>query len=158
MKNIRNKAVASSMKIRRATFDDLDSLVEIEIDAFSTPWSQAALGVELSVNDTARYFVAEKDGKIIGYGGMWVIIDEAHITNLAVLTEYRGQGVGQALVDALKDQAREENCRAATLEVRLSNLIARRLYEKSGFAPVGIRPRYYSDNNEDALIMWCMLK
>ncbi len=146
------------MKIRRASFDDLDSLAMIESSAFTTPWSKAALGVELSINDTARYFVAEKEDKIVGYGGMWVIVDEAHITNLAVLSEYRGQGIGKKLISTLLEQAVFENCRAATLEVRVSNIIARRLYESMGFAPVGIRPKYYSDTSEDALIMWCMLK
>ncbi len=146
------------MKIRRASFEDLDSLVMIESSSFSTPWSKAALGVELSINDTARYFVAEKEDKVVGYGGMWVIIDEAHITNLAVLSEYRGQGIGKKLVSILLEQALLEKCRTATLEVRVSNIIARRLYESMGFAPVGIRPKYYSDTSEDALIMWCRLK
>ncbi len=146
------------MEIRQAVFEDLDSLVIIEESSFTTPWSKAALGVELSVNDVARYFVALEDGKIVGYGGMWIIVDEAHITNLAVLEAYRGQGLGKALIETLLKQAKAEKCRAATLEVRVGNIVARRLYEKHGFAPVGIRPRYYADTNEDALIMWCMLE
>lgn len=145
------------MKIRRALFEDVDALAMLEERCFTTPWSKVALGVELSVNDTARYLVVEDKGQIIGYGGMWVIVDEAHITNVAVLSEYRGRGVGQKLVTSLLNLAKKENCVAATLEVRVGNIVARRLYEKNGFVPVGIRPKYYTDTNEDALIMWCRL-
>jgi ribosomal-protein-alanine N-acetyltransferase len=96
---------------------------------------------------------AEGFDGIIAYGGIWLMVDEAHITTFAVDPGWRRQGVGEALLLALLDLAQARHAREATLEVRLSNLPARRLYEKYGFRPVGLRPHYYSDNGEDALIM-----
>jgi len=89
----------------------------------------------------------------VAYGGIWLMVDEAHVTTFAVDPRYRRRRIGERLLLALLDLARDRQAREATLEVRLSNLPARRLYEKYGFRPVGIRPRYYSDNQEDALIM-----
>jgi ribosomal-protein-alanine N-acetyltransferase len=120
--------------------------------------AETSIGTELSLNIFARYFVAELEGEIVGFGGMWVVVDEAHITNIAVLEKHRRQGIGRAILHTLLSTAKEERCRAATLEVRVGNIQARRLYESFGFAPVGIRPKYYSDTNEDALIMWCVLE
>jgi len=91
--------------------------------------------------------------EIVAYGGMWVMVDEAHITTFAVHPRWRRRGIGERLLLALLDLAIDRRAREATLEVRLSNLAARRLYEKYGFRPAGIRPRYYSDDGEDALIM-----
>jgi ribosomal-protein-alanine N-acetyltransferase len=97
--------------------------------------------------------VARADGEIVGYGGMWLMVDEAHITTFAVHPAWRRQRIGERLLLAFLDLAVERGAHEATLEVRLSNVPARRLYEKYGFRPVGLRPRYYSDDNEDALIM-----
>jgi len=97
--------------------------------------------------------VARQDGLVVGYGGMWMMADEAHITTFAVAPDRRRQRLGERLLLALLDLASAFHAHEATLEVRLSNLPARRLYEKYGFRPVGLRPRYYSDDNEDALIM-----
>ena len=104
-------------------------------------------------NRLASYLVARVGGRIVAYGGMWLMVDEAHITTFAVHPAWRRQRIGERLLLAFLDLARDRHAREATLEVRLSNLAARRLYEKYGFRPVGLRPRYYSDNNEDALIM-----
>jgi ribosomal-protein-alanine acetyltransferase len=106
-------------------------------------------------NRLASYLVVRADGvaSVIAYGGIWLMVDEAHITTFAVDPAWRRQGVGETLLLALLDLAVARHAREATLEVRLSNLPARRLYEKYGFRPVGLRPRYYSDNGEDALIM-----
>jgi ribosomal-protein-alanine N-acetyltransferase len=90
---------------------------------------------------------------VAGYGGMWLMVDEAHITTFAVHPAWRRQRIGERLLLAFLDLAIERGAHEATLEVRLSNVPARRLYEKYGFRPVGLRPRYYSDDNEDALIM-----
>ena len=90
---------------------------------------------------------------IVGYGGMWLMVDEAHITTFAIHPAWRRQHIGERLLLAFLDLAVDRGAHEATLEVRLSNLPARRLYEKYGFRPVGLRPRYYSDDNEDALIM-----
>jgi ribosomal-protein-alanine N-acetyltransferase len=97
--------------------------------------------------------VARADGLVVGFAGLWVMVDEAHVTTFAVHRRWRRRGVGERLLLALLDLAVARRAREATLEVRLSNMPARRLYEKYGFRPVGIRPRYYSDNGEDALIM-----
>ncbi|MOA25396.1 ribosomal-protein-alanine N-acetyltransferase [compost metagenome] len=105
----------------------------------------------------ARYMVMEYEGQIIGYGGMWIIMDEAHVTNIAVRSDYRGQGLGNRLLLELQRTAVFFGAAKMTLEVRVSNDIAQNLYRKYGFTASGIRPRYYSDNNEDALIMWAEL-
>ncbi|HEX5824883.1 MAG TPA: ribosomal protein S18-alanine N-acetyltransferase [Candidatus Limnocylindrales bacterium] len=133
--------------------EDLDAVQQIEQASFSTPWPSNAYRSELLTNRLASYLVARIDGRIVGYGGMWLMVDEAHITTFAVHPGWRRQRIGERLLVAFLDLALDRRAREATLEVRLSNLAARRLYEKYGFRPVGLRPRYYSDNNEDALIM-----
>jgi ribosomal-protein-alanine N-acetyltransferase len=133
--------------------EDLDDVQRIEGASFTTPWPENAYRSELMTNRLASYLVARLGGRIVGYGGMWLMVDEAHITTFAVHPGWRRQHVGERLLLAFLDLARDRHAREATLEVRLSNLAARRLYEKYGFRPVGLRPRYYSDNNEDALIM-----
>ena len=132
---------------------DLDAVQEIERRSFRTPWPSNAYRTELETNRLATYLVARIDGRVVGYGGMWLMVDEAHITTFAVDPENRRRRVGERLLLALLDLASGRRAREATLEVRLSNMAARRLYEKYGFRPVGLRPRYYSDDNEDALIM-----
>jgi ribosomal-protein-alanine N-acetyltransferase len=91
---------------------------------------------------------------IVGYGGVWLSVDEGHITTIAVSPAARGRGVGELLLNGLIDQAINLNADVLTLEVRVSNLVAQQLYLKYGFRPAGTRPRYYTDNGEDALIMW----
>jgi [ribosomal protein S18]-alanine N-acetyltransferase len=132
---------------------DLDVVQAIERASFSSPWPPNAYRSELETNRLANYLVARVDGEIVGYGGMWLMVDEAHITTFAVHPAWRRQRIGERLLIAFLDLAVERRAHEATLEVRLSNLAARRLYEKYGFRPVGLRPRYYSDDNEDALIM-----
>jgi ribosomal-protein-alanine N-acetyltransferase len=139
--------------IEAMRLEDLDEVQAIEQASFSTPWPSNAYRSELMTNRLASYLVARIDGRIVGYGGMWLMVDEAHITTFAVHPGWRRQRIGERLLLAFLDLARDRHAREATLEVRLSNLPARRLYEKYGFRPVGLRPRYYSDNNEDALIM-----
>ncbi len=141
------------MMIDAMRLEDLEQVQRIELASFSTPWPSNAYRSELETNRLASYLVARIDGRIVGYGGMWLMVDEAHITTFAIHPGWRRQGIGERLLLAFLDLARDRHAREATLEVRLSNLPARRLYEKYGFRPVGLRPRYYSDNNEDALIM-----
>jgi [ribosomal protein S18]-alanine N-acetyltransferase len=133
--------------------EDLDEVQRIEQASFTTPWPANAYRSELMTNRLASYLVARVDDAIVAYGGMWLMVDEAHITTFAVHPAWRRQRLGERLLLAFLDLARDRHAREATLEVRLSNLPARRLYEKYGFRPVGLRPRYYSDNHEDALIM-----
>ena len=142
-----------SLRVERMAVGDLDAVQEIERRSFRTPWPAHAYRTELETNRLATYLVARIDGRVVGYGGMWVMVDEAHITTFAVDPDFRRRRIGERLLLALIDHARTRNAREATLEVRLSNLPARRLYEKYGFRPVGLRPRYYSDDSEDALIM-----
>jgi ribosomal-protein-alanine N-acetyltransferase len=139
--------------IEAMSLDDLPSVQAIEQASFTTPWPPLAYRSELESNRLATYLVARAEGAIVAYAGIWMMVDEAHITTFAVHPRWRRQRIGEQLLLALLDIARERRAREATLEVRLSNLAARRLYEKYGFRPVGIRPRYYSDDNEDALIM-----
>ncbi|NLN42172.1 MAG: ribosomal protein S18-alanine N-acetyltransferase [Clostridiales bacterium] len=140
--------------IRPMKVEDIDEVLSIEKLCFSTPWSREAFRAEIERNHCARYVVAELEGKVIGYGGMWIILDEAHITNIAVHPDYRGKGVGEALMKALIGTASRLRVDGMTLEVRVSNVIAQNLYKKLGFVSVGVRKGYYGDNGEDALIMW----
>jgi ribosomal-protein-alanine N-acetyltransferase len=133
--------------------EDLDAVHRIELASFSSPWPANAYRSELETNRLASYLVARVDGEIVAYGGMWLMVDEAHITTFAVHPAWRRQKIGERLLLAFLDVAVARQAREATLEVRLSNISARRLYEKYGFRPVGLRPRYYSDDGEDALIM-----
>jgi ribosomal-protein-alanine N-acetyltransferase len=141
------------LSIRAMTADDLPAVQLIERASFATPWPPHAYRQELEANRLAHYLVATLAGEVVAYGGIWLMVDEAHITTFAVHPRYRRRRIGERLLLSLLDVALGRHAREATLEVRLSNLGARRLYEKYGFRPVGIRPRYYSDNQEDALIM-----
>jgi ribosomal-protein-alanine N-acetyltransferase len=132
---------------------DLPAVLEIERASFRTPWPPHAYRTELETNRLATYLVARIDGRVVGYGGMWLMVDEAHITTFAVDPAWRRQGIGERLLMTMLDIAIARGAREATLEVRLSNMAARRLYEKYGLRPVGVRPRYYSDDQEDALVM-----
>jgi [ribosomal protein S18]-alanine N-acetyltransferase len=141
------------VRIEPMRVDDLAVVHSIERASFNAPWPADAYRSELESNRLAHYLVARVDEEIAGYGGMWLMVDEAHITTFAIHPTWRRQGIGERLLLAFLDLAGDRGAREATLEVRLSNLPARRLYEKYGFKPVGLRPRYYSDDHEDALIM-----
>jgi [ribosomal protein S18]-alanine N-acetyltransferase len=141
------------ISVEPMTLDDLRAVHAIERASFSVPWPDDAYRNELLTNRLASYVVARAGDEIVGFGGLWVMVDEAHITTFAVDPRWRRRGVGEWMLLGLLDRAVSRQAREATLEVRLSNVPARRLYEKYGFRPVGIRPRYYSDNGEDALIM-----
>lgn len=147
-----------NLEFRSMRLDDISTICEIEQEAFTTPWSAAAFQQELVSNHFAHYMVMETaDGQIAGYGGMWLIMDEAHVTNIAVGLKFRGRGLGDRLLVELQRTARFLGALRMTLEVRVSNRVARQLYEKRGFRSAGVRERYYSDNDEDALIMWADL-
>ncbi len=140
--------------IRGMRLEDLPFVQEIEEKSFSTPWSLQAFVSEVKDNVFADYVVAVQGTRVVGYAGMWAILDEAHITNIAVDPELRGKHIGELLLLALQERARVKGCTRMTLEVRVSNEVAQKLYEKHDFVVRGIRPRYYTDNQEDALIMW----
>ena len=144
----------SEVIIRRMTMADVDGVAAVEAATFPTPWSRDAFASEMK-NVAARYLVAEKDGVIIGFAGAWIILDESHITNIAVLSDYRGQKVGRRLTEGLMQYLSNLGAAYVTLEVRKSNEVAQNLYKSLGFIKLGVRKRYYEDNGEDALIMVC---
>ncbi len=134
---------------------DIDRVCEIERASFHEPWTRESFVSEMA-NRCARYVVLEEDGVVAGYAGMWIIIDEAHVNNVAVHPGFRGRGYGRLLMKALMRAAyRAAEIVQMTLEVRVSNDVAIALYTSMGFDVKGRRPRYYSDTGEDAYIMWC---
>jgi len=142
---------------RAMRLDDIGDICKIEREAFPTPWTAGAFRNELTNNQFARYLVMELGGEIVGYGGMWLIMEEAHVTNIAVRADHRGKKLGERLVREMQRMAYAQGAVRMTLEVRVSNYIARRLYQKLGFRSVGLRRGYYTDNGEDAMIMWADL-
>lgn len=139
--------------IRQAQITDLDKIYECETICFESPWSFSMLYEDIVVNTNTVYMVIEKDEQIIGYGGMWIIVDEAHITNVCVRPEFRGNGYAKQLMRSLAQKSHLYGAEAMTLEVRVSNRAALKLYKHCGFSIQGLRKKYYS-NKEDAYIMW----
>lgn len=142
------------VKIRPMRVEDIDAVLAIEEQAFPTPWSRRAFYTEITENNLAHYVVVELDGIVVAYSGMWVILDEAHMTNIAVHPLYRRMGIGSLLLQEMLNRARNLGASRMTLEVRVSNAPAQRLYERFGFVKRGLRRRYYTDTQEDAIIMW----
>ena len=139
------------------TLADVESVYAIELATFPTPWTLDSFYYELNENQFSHYLVAEEDGKLIGFCGMWLVIDAAQITNVAVIETARGRGIGEALMREAIRVAREANMDVMSLEVRVTNKVAQNLYRKLGFEDGGIRKGYYTDNQEDALVMWVNL-
>jgi len=140
--------------IRLMDVDDLDQVMEVEKDCFTNPWDESVFFSEITKNQFAYYLVAELEGKIIGYCGLWVIVDEAHITNIAIHSSLRRQGIGDYLFRGALEMAKTLGAVKISLEVRVSNKGAQALYRKYGLQDGGIRKQYYTDNQEDALVMW----
>ena len=141
----------STLWLRPMTTSDVEAVLALEQAIFPNPWTEGILRDELAAK-RRTYLVAEEDGEIVGYGGIMIVAEDAHITNLAVSEAARGRGVATRLFLDLAEGALHDGAEHLTLEVRMSNMDARRLYSRFGFAPVGIRKDYYVD--EDALIMW----
>ncbi|KEI95322.1 30S ribosomal protein S18 [Clostridium botulinum A2B7 92] len=137
------------------SLEHIDGVMEIDNLSFSVPWSKNSYETELK-NKFAKYIVVsnKETNKVLGFAGMWLIIDECHITNIAVHPNYRGLGIGNILMNEIIDICKEHNLTGITLEVRESNTAAKNLYYKYGFKDSGIRKGYYADNNENALLMW----
>lgn len=135
------------------TLEDLDEVLEVEHSAFTTPWSRRAFVGELTQNNYAVYLVVKRGRRTIAYGGMWAVLGEAHITNVAVRPEERGHKVGDLLLRSLLLEAEARDCFKVTLEVRRSNLVAQNLYRKYAFLERGVRRGYYTDDGEDAFVM-----
>lgn len=147
----------SELFVRKMTLDDVPAVYEIEMASFTVPWSKDALEREITSNNFALYHVAEMEGKVIGYCGMWIVYDQVQVTNIAILPEYRGNQYGEKLLGFVINEARLHGGKMLSLEVRVSNTPARSLYEKFGLQPGGIRKQYYTDDLEDALVMWVNL-
>ncbi|MEA4889680.1 MAG: ribosomal protein S18-alanine N-acetyltransferase [Clostridiaceae bacterium] len=140
--------------VRPATADDAAELAEIEQACFAIPWSFESLQHDLSANPAAHYWViAAANGRLAGYAAYWQVMDEAQITNIAVLPAYRRRGFGRRLMRQMMMQAASDHLTHMVLEVRQSNQAARSLYESEGFLPVGLRRGYYADNGESAITM-----
>ena len=139
---------------REMTVPDVEQVYVIECECFTQPWSMRSLRDEVIKNDVAHYLVAECDGKIVGYVGMWTMCGEAHITNIAVTADYRCRGIATKLILNLMRLAISLGAVCMTLEVRENNLRAQRIYAALDFKFVGIRKKYYSDTGENALILW----
>jgi ribosomal-protein-alanine N-acetyltransferase len=139
--------------IRDMDRSDIPQVALLEREVFPQPWSVRTFYDELSMPNRS-YLIAEGDGRVLGYGGLLLVEEDAHVTTLAVAPEARGARLGTRLLLALVDRALELGARHLTLEVRASNESARHLYERFGFSPVGKRKNYYRD--EDALVMWAI--
>jgi [ribosomal protein S18]-alanine N-acetyltransferase len=146
-----------SLTFRYMELKDIDDVLKVEHESFTAPWSQEAFINELMNNRFAVYLVIEEDDRVIGYCGVWVIVDEAHVTNIAILPEYRGKKLGEALLKKVIEVTKKLGAEKMTLEVRVSNYVAQGLYRKLGFKDGAIRKGYYTDNHEDALVMWVNL-
>ncbi|OIJ11360.1 ribosomal-protein-alanine N-acetyltransferase [Anaerobacillus alkalilacustris] len=149
--------MGENYKIRYMFSEDIDDVLKVEQNSFATPWSRTAFVNELVNNKFAHYLVLVRNEEVIGYCGVWVIVDEAHITNIAIHSDFRGLKLGEQLLVHAIELSRTLGATKVTLEVRVSNHVAQRLYAKLGFQPGGIRKNYYTDNQEDALVMWVVL-
>ena len=143
----------SSATIEPMRPEDVEAVVGMERQSFPTAWRPDAFQHELK-NPTSCYLVARRGGEPIGYAGMWVVEDEAHITTLAVHPDLRRRGLGSRLLRALMAQAYRRGARRATLEVRETNQVARAIYEKHGVSAVALLRAYYTDTGEDGVVMW----
>lgn len=144
--------IETGFMMRKMTPLDLDQVMIIEQEAFSLPWSRQSYENELK-NQYANYLVIDYQGDVGGYGGIWVVFDEAHITNVAIASSLRGRGWGRVLMLELEKLARRKRAVRILLEVRPSNRAALAMYHGLGFMVSGLRKQYYSDNNEDAIVM-----
>lgn len=137
--------------------EDLEFVENLEVESFHDAWNKNMLENELA-NNISTYIIMEVEDKKIGYAGFWNIAGEAQVTRVAVNKSERGNGYGNLLSQALVDVAWQKGADAITLEVRESNIVAQKAYEKCGFESSGIRPGYYEDTHEGAVIMWLYKK
>ena len=145
----------SSICITKMTKDDIEDVIAIEAEAYGEHhWSKSSFYEEMN-NNLAKYYAAKTEsGELVGYAGTWHIIDEGHITTIAVKNDYKRKHIGEAIIVKILEDCYQEKIKYLTLEVRVSNEPAIGLYTKYGFNSLGTRKGYYQDNNEDALIMW----
>jgi ribosomal-protein-alanine N-acetyltransferase len=143
-----------SLRLRRLELGDLDAIERIERASYPTPWSRSMFATELAKPSSLSLGAVDEAGALVGYLVLSRYVDAWHVMNIAVAPEWRRQGVARALLRRLLDETRHDAERGYTLEVRVSNVGAIALYEGFGFRTKGVRRGYYTDNREDALIMW----
>ena len=141
--------------LRRMTISDVAAVHGLEEAIFSMPWSEKDFVYEMTENKVARYLVIEQAGEIVAFAGAHIILDQAHVTNIAVRQDCRGRGLGRMITRALMQYASNLGAEYLTLEVRQSNAAAQNLYKSLGFVKVSVRKRYYEDTGEDAWLMVC---
>ena len=141
------------IKVRIALASDLEDIYELDVATFAMPWSKEALNYDILENDNAFVIVAECKGEFAGYADIWTVLDEADLNSIAVSTALRRKGIGEELIRAMLELLENNGMMTINLEVRVSNIPAIALYKKYGFKECGVRPEYYLDNGEDALIM-----
>jgi ribosomal-protein-alanine N-acetyltransferase len=128
--------------------------MEVERSCFTAPWSENTFYREITENPYALYLVAMAGEEVAGYAGSWLVLDESHVTNIAVAPNWRRKGIAKRLMEHLMQTSLHQGANRITLEVRRTNEGAQKLYEDFGFHMSGVRKGYYTDNNEDGLIMW----
>ncbi len=142
--------------LRAARADDVARIVDIERDGFLHPWSRELIERELGHSWSRIVLAYDSDGgdeRVLGYIVFWIVHDEVHVLNVATALEARRRGIGRALMDAAEEEGRSRGARLSTLEVRRSNEAAIALYRAIGYRQVGVRPKYYAEENEDAIVM-----
>ena len=143
-----------TLHLRRLELGELDAIEQIERVSYPTPWSRSMFATELAKPSSLSLGAVDESGALVGYLVLSRYVDAWHVMNVAVAPEWRRRGVATALLGRLLDDTRDDAQRGYTLEVRVSNVGAIALYERFGFRPKGVRRGYYTDNREDALIMW----
>ncbi|MEW6097440.1 MAG: ribosomal protein S18-alanine N-acetyltransferase [bacterium] len=134
--------------------EDINQVLEIENLSFLDPWTKRMYLSEIRERNDSYFITAKLEDRIIGYGGFWLVVDEAHLVNLAVHPDFRCQGIGTQIMQYLLNLAKQLGAKRATLEVRASNVIAQKFYANFGFTTIALRKKYYSDTKEDAAVMW----
>ena len=158
MKKNALKNLPEEIKIRRMTKEDIPRAIHIERLSFPYPWSSNIFSVELEKKDFAFYYVMEYRHSLVAYGGYWKIRNEAHLITFAVHPSFRRKGLGSRLLQYLFKEIEKQNLDKVTLEVRSSNSSAQNFYQEFGFKRIAIRPQYYIDTDEDAIVYWKILR
>ncbi len=155
MKNLiyGEQEVSSNLLLRRAETEDILDIALLEEITFPTPWSEESIRHDVESNDIALVAVAEWNGSFAGYMDVWQVAGEGQLNNIGILPDYRGLGIGEHLMKYMMDWLITCGNEEMTLEVRASNERARHLYRKLGFEEIGVRPGYYLDDGEDAILM-----
>ena len=145
-------SISTALRFVPLSEEHLDDVMAIEQEAYPEPWTLRMFHEEIR-GERSYFYVAFLEEALVAYGGFWLVLDESHITSVAVKDTYRGRGFGRQLMEFLMNEAVDSGATRATLEVRVSNLRARNLYLSLGFRPIGLRKGYYPKNNEDAIVM-----